>query len=120
LKWFRSYSGEMHSKEEDELLKKFGTTGYFVRDRLFKLLSLHLNPHKDLWMNFEFDLKFFKRHFTSIGWRQDLFKILDYLKDQGELTYKIKSERIEIYNRIFEKRAESYIKRIKAKAEKRG
>lgn len=119
MKWFRSYSKEMHSKEEDELLNKFGTTGYFIRDRLFKLLSLHLNPEKEFWMNFEFDLDYFKRQFVSYGQRGKLFKVLDHLRDQGELTYRIKNKRIEVYNRTFEKRAEFYVNRFRALAEKK-
>jgi len=109
----------MHSKEEDELLNKFGTTGYFIRDRLFKLLSLYLNPEKEFWMNFEFDLDYFKRQFVSYGQRGKLFKVLDHLRDQGELTYRIKNKRIEVYNRTFEKRAEFYVNRFRALAEKK-
>jgi len=101
------------------LLKDFGTTGYFVRDRLFKLLSIYLNPEKKFWMNFEFDLDFFKKQFSPYGQRGKLFKILDFLKEQGELTYKIKKKKIEICNRVFEKRAESYVKRSRAAAEKK-
>jgi len=118
LKWIKVLAADMNSKTEEELLEEFGTTGFFIKIRLLQFLALNLDPSKEFWFNFEFDLVKFKQVFGHYGWRGNLFKVLNYLKDQGELTYKIKNKRIEIYSRTFEKSAQSYVDKAKRKAEK--
>lgn len=119
LKWIKILSAEMEGKEEEELLDKFGTTGYFIESRLLKLLALRLNPLKEDWMNFEFDLLKFKQVFSPYGQRGCLFKTLDYLASQGSLHYRIinNGKRIEIYSRKFEKSASGYVNRFRKLAE---
>jgi len=119
LKWFKVLTAEMDSKEEEELLNKFGTPGFFIKYRLYQFLASKLNPFKDDWMNFEFDLKKFKQVFEQYGHRGKLFDVLNLLKNQGEIHYRIidNSKRIEIYSKKFERAAQEYVKRTLRRAE---
>jgi len=118
-KWFPTYSDELWSPKEDELIRRFHSAGYMFRDRLMKLCRHHLNPHEEYWYRFKFTINYFRTILLrssrlSFG---KACEIMGYLEEYGELIYKIENDKIIIDHRELENRMTAYVKRAKDREE---
>jgi len=120
MKWLKVLANKMYSKEEEELLDRFGSRGYFIDHRLQELMATRLDPDKKNWMEFDFDLLKFKQVFNPHARHVGLFNVLDLLKQQGDLKYFItqNGKRIVITSRKFELSAQEFVRRTRKLAGK--
>jgi len=114
-KWFPTYSDELWSLKEDELIRRFHSAGYMFRDRLMKLCRHYLNPYAECWYRSKFTINYFR----TVLLRQSRLsfkkacEIMDYLAECGELIYKIENDKIIIDHRELENRMIAYVKRTR-------
>ena len=118
MPWFEVPSDEIDDPHIQELIARFSTRGYFLRDHLNRLLARHFNVYAP--GSYRFTIQSFSRNFIPpLRSKREVFEIMDFLmNDINEIWYKIDGNRIEITSHLMEKRASRYTKNVLSKLEK--